>query len=312
MRIRATFVVLTSLAVVNCGEQSVTSPTRLTPSSGVADLNTPLPVLASTVSPVSGRIAFTSDRDGTRAIYVAAGTEVRRLGAGDRPKWSPNGAQLVFQLTSPGVGIYIINADGTGLRYVTQGYSPSWSPDGTRIVFSYGDIVSGGLYVVNADGSNRTRIVDGEAISASAEEAVWSPDGRTIAFIRANYDDPWQLYLVAPDGSSLRALMHPSGGIVTQDNPEWSPDGSQFVFHSYTGIVVSNSDGTAWQGIAQGLSPDWMAGGFVYAKPTGPGPTTRGGSESRIFAIENGAERQVIPDASTGRKYADMEPDWTR
>ncbi|MDQ3648932.1 MAG: hypothetical protein M3458_01380 [Acidobacteriota bacterium] len=51
---------------------------------------------------MNGKIAFTSDRDGNREIYVMNndGTNQVRLtnnaGADDFPAWSPNGSRLAF------------------------------------------------------------------------------------------------------------------------------------------------------------------------------------------------------------------------
>lgn len=105
----------------------------------------------------NGKIAFTSDRDGNREIYVMNpdGTGQVRLTnksiVDDHPIWSPNGTKIAFlsQNVSSGFAIFVMNSDGSGKTEVTpviyqspsswlgfDGWSMSWSPDGGRIVFS--------------------------------------------------------------------------------------------------------------------------------------------------------------------------------
>jgi Tol biopolymer transport system component len=99
----------------------------------------------------NGKIAFTSDRDGNREIYVmnADGSGQARLTNNniidDYPTWSPDGGKMAFlsQNASGAFAIFVMNPDGTGKTEITpvnyQSWwlgSMSWSHDGSRIVFS--------------------------------------------------------------------------------------------------------------------------------------------------------------------------------
>lgn len=64
--------------------------------------------------------------------------------------------KIVFA-TNPGGAIYTLNANGTNLRQVGSGLDPAWSPDGTRIAYADW-VTPEGIYVMNADGSNKSRI----------------------------------------------------------------------------------------------------------------------------------------------------------
>ena len=304
-------VVVLCLNAAGCGSQTI-SP--VSPSSLAVSPSTTIPT-TSDVTPISGRLAFSSDRDGTYYIYTSSGTDVRRLAPGDRPKWSPNGTQIVYQAAPSGSGIYVMNADGSGQRYLADGGQPSWSPDGSQIVFVFADTSTVNIHVIGANGTGLAKIAAYADNDGTPQTPAWSPDGRTIAFILASYyDDPWLIYAVGFDGSSPRRLTNTPGIVSAQSEPEWSPDGSRIVFSSAGGIATVNADGTGWQSAGSGglLYPDWIAGGFVVSKHTGPGPTTLDGAEHRIFAIEGTMQRQVVPDVSTGRKYMDIHPDWTR
>ena len=62
-------------------------------------------------------------------------------------------------------------------------------------------------------------------------DAVWSPDGRWIAFSMASRATSrlFELYLMHPDGSEVRQLTSGTDGFFSL-RPSWSPDGNQLVF----------------------------------------------------------------------------------
>src|SRR5436190_10123706 len=75
----------------------------------------------------NGKIAFTSDRDGNREIYVmnADGTNQTRLTnnaiVDDYPAWSPNGTKIAFASQKPSgdYAIFRMDADGTNRVEIT-------------------------------------------------------------------------------------------------------------------------------------------------------------------------------------------------
>ena len=119
------------------------------------------------------QIAFTSERDGHRQIYVmdADGGNQRRLSNNPfcefDPSWSPDGKYIAFtstgrQNTAGGHWrIYVMDADGGNKRRLSNGavddWDPSWSPDGKRIAFvSSRDGRGHDIYVMDADGKNQS------------------------------------------------------------------------------------------------------------------------------------------------------------
>jgi dipeptidyl aminopeptidase/acylaminoacyl peptidase len=65
------------------------------------------------------------------------------------PVWSPDGKQLVYDITDAGITprVVVIQSDGSGRRVLGRGSTPCWSPDGKLIAFDLG-----GRAFTNADG----------------------------------------------------------------------------------------------------------------------------------------------------------------
>lgn len=85
------------------------------------------------------KIAFTSERDGNREIYVMdadGGNPVNlthNKAKDNSPSWSPDGTQIAFSSDRDGnFEIYIMNADGSSPINLTKNLAsdtaPSWSP----------------------------------------------------------------------------------------------------------------------------------------------------------------------------------------
>ena len=114
---------------------------------------------------------------------------------------------------------------------------PQISPDGSRIVYTQirvtakHDNYETALWIIPAAGGAARQLTAGPHDS----EARWSPDGRTVAFIRSLEKDgkpqPAQIYLLSMDGGEARPLtdLPKSAGA-----PTWAPDGRSIVFSSTT------------------------------------------------------------------------------
>ncbi|MGH7560711.1 MAG: Ig-like domain-containing protein [Gemmatimonadales bacterium] len=171
-----------------------------------------------TWSPDSRRIAFQSTAfsfAGGRSritdvdIYVmnADGSGLARLttdaGFELGPRWSPDGARILFQSSRDGDDdIYAVLSDGSLVQQLTNhpssDHSASWSPDGARIVFSSNRDGNNELYVMNADGSAPVRLTND---AGSDLGAAWSPDGSRIAFFSDR--GGFGLFLMNADGSGV-------------------------------------------------------------------------------------------------------------
>ena len=184
-------------------------------------------------SPDGQLIAFDSDREGERAVYVANadGSAVRRVsgtGFAAVPSWSPDGRRLAFVRAEPERprvwNLWTVDLESGRTERLTshrvgQPWGAAWFPDGARIAYSHEDR----LVVRALDGSYQ-RIYPSPRKGRLLRTPAVSPDGKRIIF-QLYRDGGWLLNLA--DGSMRRILTDPTAEEFT-----WSPDGRRVAYHS--------------------------------------------------------------------------------
>lgn len=185
------------------------------------------------VSPDGSQIAFDSDRDGQRGVYVSNrdGSHARRVsgeGTALVPSWSPDGARLAYVRAEPRRPhvwqIWIADLRTGARRQVTshrvgQPWGGSWFPDGHRIAYSLEDR----LVVLDTRTGHRRSFrspMQGRLVRTPAV----SPGGDRIAF-QVQRDGMWMLDLGT--GRTTRVLADRSAQEFA-----WSPDGRLLAYHS--------------------------------------------------------------------------------
>lgn len=130
------------------------------------------------------------------------------------PNFSPDGRTIAF---ARGGDIYSVRPDGSGQRQLTSGPEidslPKIAPNGKYVVFERRAALGGAaaLYTVGATGGGLRPLTSG----ANDHEAAFSPDGKSIVFVRTvndatNVND--DVATIRPNGSGLRRLTK-TGGI---------------------------------------------------------------------------------------------------
>ena len=202
-------------------------------------------------SPDGRRVAFVSQRDGNREIYVMPAPvlpgQVAMDGLGQvnitsspgddwTPAWSPDGRRIAFASIRRGNWeVFIVNADGSELKQVTDdgagNMSPVWSPDGQTLAYTSKRDGNWEIYTMPAPDvpgarGERRRLTSSEGNDLSP---VYSPQGARIAF-ESNREGNVEIYTMNADGSNPQNLTHSSS--ADDHGPVWSPDNQRLLFYS--------------------------------------------------------------------------------
>ena len=105
----------------------------------------------------------------------------------------------------------------------------SFSRDGKWI--TYVSVPARVLWRSRADGSERLQLTNAPGVCALPR---WSPDGKQIAYMSANYGRPWKIFLISGDGGTAKPVLPDN---PSESDPSWSPDGARLAFS--TGIPDS-------------------------------------------------------------------------
>ena len=193
------------------------------------------------LSPDGTQVAFSWD-GGTETgddIYVKQSNTESALRLTDQPgnerhpTWSPDGSTIAYIHDCDESGIYSVPAIGGVPRRLVEleriGSGLDWSPDGRRLAFSTNE---------ESRAPQKVMLLSLETLEVQAASSpppayrgdftpVFSPDGSSIAFVRADDALMHDVYVVPTLGGEAKRLTHGQGQVIGLD---WTPDGEHLIF----------------------------------------------------------------------------------
>lgn len=196
-------------------------------------------------SPDGNLVAFTNSGEGLGAEHLY----VKQVQRGDSiqltfgayrdqyPAWSPDGQQIAFLRQRPGyrkLQLIVIPALGGPERPIAEVLGGlDWSPDGKYLVISDSSTQAGlpaSLWLLSVDGRERRPLtVPAPDSYAYEHNPRFSPDGRSIAFIRWMNDVASDLYVFSLTDRSVRQLTFDQRQIPSL---AWRANGREILFVS--------------------------------------------------------------------------------
>jgi Tol biopolymer transport system component/DNA-binding winged helix-turn-helix (wHTH) protein len=237
------------LRFVDHSSEAATATLRMTPMTGYGWEGAP------SFSPDGNQVTFgwNGPRQDNEDIYVkligtASLLRLTTSAAADwNPAWSPDGRFIAFLRSLEGgkTLVILVPALGgperklaeiclTGAESIQR--SLTWSPDSKQIIVVSRRVREEptGLFLLSVETGEKRSLISPAAKSIGDRDPAFSPDGRTLAFIRSPSYGIGDLYLLA-----LSEDFMPSGEPkrLTFDNrdvigPAWTPDGREIVFSS--------------------------------------------------------------------------------
>jgi dipeptidyl aminopeptidase/acylaminoacyl peptidase len=258
-------------------------------------------------SPVGGKVAWVSNVRGVRNIMAAAppdyqGSAVTAYTADDGQEidelqWTPDGAAIMYTRSdgaNPALdplgteqAVWIVPVSGAAPRRIGEGSAPAVSPRGDSVLF----LRHGQLWWAPADGKAQPSQVF--KARGTCQRAVWSPDGRRIAF-ESDRDDHAFIGVYDIASSTLRYL---DPGTGRDGYPAWSPDGRSVAFirtpsSGMRPVREARREGEPWS--IRVASAETGEGREVWRAGAGPGSVFRGvAGERQLWWTASG--RLVFP-----------------
>lgn len=225
------------------------------------------------------------------------------------PRWSPDGASIVF----PGLGRLwtIASAGGEPRAMDVNGTMPEFSPDGRWLA-----VVSGGE--IHAWAPATGEMVRLTGLGASMKSLAWAPDSRTIAFSNNRFGS-FDLYTVSVPGGEVRQL---TSDVRYDGYPSWSPDARTIYFQrldeawvDHDVLAIPAAGGEARRVTLDQGFYDYGSGQRFWHPQVSPDggalmfPSHRSGWINQwVVPVGGGEPRRIAPEEAD-QDFADWSPD---
>lgn len=197
------------------------------------------------LSPDGERLAYVArGPDGATRIFVKPthGGSVTQITNGNghdtAPAWSPDGAHVAYAHMDDGqCVIRIADAFGTSSRAAgpcgsRETLKMSWSADGRRLAIAARKNNNSGPFrieLVDLESGARQPVSDPPEGIVGDDSPAFSPDGRSIAFLRSISGAIGDIFVMSADGRAARRVTTDNADVIGID---WEPDGRNLVFSS--------------------------------------------------------------------------------
>jgi Tol biopolymer transport system component/DNA-binding winged helix-turn-helix (wHTH) protein len=277
-------------------------------------------------SPDGKQVAFAwATPEGGQHIYlkaVGAGSPLKLTDAVERdsnPSWSPDGRSIAFlrQETPSQMALYVMRAAGGGERRIrklgsAKRFRPGWSYDGNALAVmdSEAQGAPSGIFRISMDTGEARRLTTAPPTSSGDWSPAFSPDGRTLAFLRNSGSALTSvLYLLAVDrkGAATGKARTLQSGRSDLTSLDWSADGQSLICGTHAGLVRVPASGGASEPLpfpdASEPSASRQLNRLVYAQSVRdtdifrlPGPDGTGGMTDLISSTRADGAPGYSPD----------------